>query len=236
VGTTTVALNVACALAKKGTVVAAELRSTPGTFALQLHQTPVETIAGLLALAPGEIGRKQIEAHLTSAPSGLKVLHGAQDYFERWEIEPAHVEAIVGGLSRMAEYAVLDLPEYSSPALEPALHMCDLVTLVVEPEPVSVNAGRELLQALKPKGLSTAIICAVVVNRAVLSAPLTSADIRSQLGCDVIGTVPPVADGCALAVKLGAPLVLSQPESMATAALNDIADRLAVDNVVALHA
>jgi len=62
VGTTTVALNVAAALAANDKrVIAAELRSTFGTCALQLGQTPAESLSGLLGVEPQSINERELK-------------------------------------------------------------------------------------------------------------------------------------------------------------------------------
>ena len=68
---------------------------------------------------------------------------------------------------------------------------------------------------------------AVVVTRIALSSPLTLPDIEARLGCPIAGIVAPAAELCAASYRLGAPLALSEPDSVVAANLTDLANRLA---------
>ncbi|HWY88659.1 MAG TPA: response regulator, partial [Gemmataceae bacterium] len=62
VGTTTVALNVAAALARRGkSVIAVELRPYPGTFSLLVKQAPLENLADVMKLGPAAINERQLK-------------------------------------------------------------------------------------------------------------------------------------------------------------------------------
>jgi septum formation inhibitor-activating ATPase MinD len=73
---------------------------------------------------------------------------------------------------------------------------------------------------------------AVLVTKDSLAAFLALSDIRTQLGCPIAGVIPPAADICAASYKLGVPLALSEPDSLAAASLIELANRLAVPVLV----
>ena len=236
VGTTTVALNVASALAKqKKTVVAVELRPYFGTFSIQMSQAPVENLRNLLELDPERINERELSMRLFNTPSGLRVLFGPQGVNDFKEIEPNQAEAVIQGLAGIADYVIIDLPCHASSASQVAVRHCNFVSLVLEPEPSCVVAGRVTLELLKSWGVGGELVGLVVVNRAALSLSVRLTEIRSQLGCEVVGVVPPAAEAFMAAQERGAPLVLCQPDHIAAVGLAEMASRLAADRVTAMR-
>ena len=76
---------------------------------------------------------------------------------------------------------------------------------------------------------------AVVVNRTLLAKAMKLPEIRSRLGCEIVGVVPPAAEACIAALERGVPLVLYQPSSTAATNLTEIANRLAAGEVMAMR-
>ncbi|MEA3459274.1 MAG: response regulator [Chloroflexota bacterium] len=236
VGTTTVALNVASALAQQEkAVVAVELMPCYGTFAQQLRWAPLENLGGLLELDAERIDERELGTRLFKSPSGLGVLFGPQKADEFKEIEPDQAEAIIKGLAGMADYTIIDLPRHPSSANRVAVQCCDFVTLVVAPKPSCVMSGRVTLEVLKSWGVSGGLVGAIVVNRAILARAMKVPEIRSRLGCEIVGLVPPAAEACMAAQERGVPLVLYQPNITAAVALTEIASRLAAGEVIAVR-
>ncbi len=233
VGTTTVALNVASALARQGkAAIAVELRAYYGTFAPQMNLAPAENLTNLLELDPERISERELSRRLVSSPFGFKVLVGPQKVEEFKDIEPDEAEAVIKGLARMADYTIIDLPCQPSSASQAAIRHCDYVTLVVEPEPTCLMSGRLAVQLLRAWGMAGPLVGAVVVTRAMVPLPMSLPEISSQLGCQIIGVVPPAAEACRRAQKFGVPLVSYEPDSTAARALTEIANRLIGDSVI----
>ena len=228
VGTTTVALNVAVALAQqKKTVIAVELRSHYGSFASQLGHTPTENLSRLLELDPQRINEKELSARLVNWSSGLRVLFGPQKVEEFMPIGDDQAEAVIKVLAGMANVTIIDLPGHPCDASRAAIQLCDRLALVVEPQPTSVASGKLTLELLESWGVGGGVVGLVVVNRTTLAVPLAA--IRSQLGCEIIGVMPPAVEACIAAQKQGVPLVLYQPDHLAAANLMEIANKLVAD-------
>lgn len=228
VGTTTVALNIAAALAQqKKSVIAVELRSCWGTFAPQLGHTPAENLSDLLELDLRRINEKELNTRLVNWSSGLRVLFGPQKVEEFIPINDDQAEAVIKVLAGMADVTILDLPGYPCDSSRAATQLCDRLALVVEPEAVSVASGKLTLELLEAWGVGGGVVGLVVVNRAMLAMPLTA--IQSQLGCEIIGVMPPAVEACVAAQKQGVPLVLYQPEHLAAVSLTEIANKLVAE-------
>jgi CheY-like chemotaxis protein/MinD-like ATPase involved in chromosome partitioning or flagellar assembly len=228
VGVTTVVLNVAAILARQGkSVIALELRSCFGAFSFQLRLTPTGTLRDLLEPDAGEIGVKALHQRLVSLPCGAKALFGAQAAEGFRELQPQQAEAIIRAASQMAEYVLVDLPSYPCYTGQAAVAGCNFTALVVEREPGSMAAGESMGALLRSWIADKNALGAVVVTKDSLAAFLALSDVQIGLGCPIAGVIPPAADLCAASYKLGTPLALSDPDSLAAASLVELANRLA---------
>jgi len=213
-GTTTVALNAAAAWAKQNrSTIAIELKPDYGTFSFQLKHTPAANLSSLCALGAERIDAAAAGGALCSFPLGLRVLFGPQKPEEFGEIDPRAAEAVIKTLSQMAERVVIDLPAVTSPMTQAVVRQCDLVAMVLERDPVSVNATRMFLQVLHSWGISQLVVGAIIVNRVMALTPLPISDITSQLGCTIFGVIPPAIELCVRANQAGSPVVFLEPES-----------------------
>ena len=236
VGTTTVALNVASVLARqKKSVVAVELRSDYGTFSLQLRKAPDENLGSLLELDPGRTDERELSKRLFSSPFGVRVLFGPQKAHEFKQIEPDQAEAMIEGLAGMADYTVIDLPCYASSANKAAIRRCDFVALVVAPEMTCVMSGKVTLELLRSWDVSGGLVGAIVVNRMIAARAMKLREIKSGLGCEIVGVVPPAAETCIAAQERGVPLVIYQPNSTAAVNLAEMTNRLVAGEVIAVR-
>lgn len=227
VGTTTVALNIAASLGQQGhDVIAAEMRGYFGTFAVQLDGTPSETIAGLLAMEPADITPGAIARYLVHTSFGTRMLFAPQEVGQMSDMTPEHAGAIANGLRTMAAYVVLELPSYPTRATAPVIAACNYVVMVVEPEPASLIAGSLKLELLREWGVGASNIGVVAVNRAASATSMSLKQVREQVGCEVIGMIPPMAEACRAAQSNGLPVVLYQPDIIASQNVSDMAGRL----------
>jgi DNA-binding response OmpR family regulator len=236
VGTTTVALNVASVLARQEkSVIAMEFRSDYGTFSPQLRKVPDENLGTLPELDPEQTNERELSKRLFSSPFGLRVLFGPQKVDEFKEIEPDQAEAVIEGLAGMADYIVIDLPCSASSASQAAVRCCDYVALVVAPELTCVMSGKVTLELLKSWGVSGGLVGVVVVNRAMVARAMKLREIRSRLGCEIVGVVPPAIEACIAAQERGVPLAIYQPNSTVAVNLTEMANRLVAGEVIAMR-
>ncbi len=227
VGTTTVALNVAAALASQRTAtIAVELRPSFGTCALQLGETPPTNLSGLLQLTPEHIDAPALRNCLVRSQSGVRVLFGPQKGDEFQEVEPERAKAILRGLAGMAAYTIVDLPCDLSAATRAAIRESDYVVVVAEHEQTCWSASKVVLAQLASWGVNKGQLGAVVVKRSPSGRPLKAAEISLELGCDVLGLFPPAEEACQNAQRSCAPIVLSQGGSVPAMPLKEIANKL----------
>jgi CheY-like chemotaxis protein/MinD-like ATPase involved in chromosome partitioning or flagellar assembly len=235
VGTTTVALNVASVLTRQGkSVIAVELRPDYGTFSLQLRKVPDENLGTLPELDPERSNERELSKRLFSYQFGLRILFGPQKADEFKEIEPDQAKAVIEGLADMADYIVIDLSCYASGAGQAAIRRCDFVALVVEPELTCVMSGKVALELLRSWGVSGGLVGAVVVNRTMVARAMKLHEIRSRLGCEIVGVVPPAAEACIAAQERGVPLAIYEPDSRVAVNLTEMTNRLVTGEVIAV--
>jgi len=227
VGTTTVALNIAALLAKSGkSVIAAEIRPDFGTFSTQLKTpSPDKNLHGLLVFEPAAISEPLVASHLSNTSFGVRVLFGPQKLEEFADLDPARVGAIVGRLVSMADYVVIDLPSMSSAAHETVIKNSGFVLLVMEPELTSVASAAVRLRQLEAWGASGSMLRIMIVNRQS-TMMLSLREIENRLERTVDGVMPPAVEPLGIAVQYGTPLVLYQPEHVATVNLIDFLNRV----------
>jgi pilus assembly protein CpaE len=229
VGNTTVALNVACTLARRSTVILVEMRPTFGTLMpyLQPHGL-TRNLSHLLKPDLCETGPTQAGACLWAYKNvpGLSVLFAPQTAAECAEIEPGQAKAIIESLARLANYVIVDLPASLSKANRAVIEHSGSMVLVVERDPVCVQSARLMARAIESWN-TVPRIGAVIVNRASVSCPMPLPEINTLLGCQVLGMIPPGPDLCLSAQKACAPLVAHHPESLVAGSLSTLAEALA---------
>ncbi len=239
VGTTTVVLNAAAVLAQQNkSVIALDLRSYGGSFALQTQLTPSRTLGHLLALDTEQITEAELKTCLVSMPSGAKAIFSPREADEYREMQPSHAEAIIRCATLMADYVIVDLPPQFSHDSQAAASGCDLITLVVEREPAAVVAGRSAIQLLQHSGIDRSSIVAAIVIKDALASFMSLEDLESRLGCKIAGTVPPAAGVYSAFTnssnKKGLPIVLLEPDSVVASSLTNLVNKLAEPTLIAV--
>lgn len=231
VGVTTVALNVASALASpERAVIAAELRPDLGAFIWHTRETNPKSLSALLELDAESIDEKAVSACLQRVRPGLRLLYGPQgDSLP--EIPRQKAASVVEGLSYQAAVTVLDLPSHLSTDSFESVRLCDFVIVVVEPEAVCLMAAKRKVERLEAAGVSRSHYGAVVVKRAAVTNPIPLLAVKVHLNCMIVGMIPPAPEECSTAAETGIPIVAGSPDSLVAASLVQLAERLAADPV-----
>ena len=233
-GTSTVAINVATAIAKRGhTAVAVETGPGWGAFSYLLNRQPEATIAGLSALPPENIDEQTLTPLLWKTSDRMQILFGAQRAEEFQELDPARAESLVKACAGIADYTIIDLPTYPCRAGAAIIPHCHHVVLVSGRDAASVVAGKRTLDLLSMWGARSGSVSAVLVSRLMAPGPVNvsastvnTAEIGGQLGCDVVVVVPNALDACLRAHRAGLPLVTAEPGNPASARLLQVAEWL----------
>jgi MinD-like ATPase involved in chromosome partitioning or flagellar assembly/DNA-binding NarL/FixJ family response regulator len=237
VGTTTLAVNVAVALAETGkSVILAELKPSFGGLASSLQRLPATSLANLLDVPADRIGECEVDEILCQGPGEIRVLFGSHAGATCRELDADRTKAVIKGLARLADFVILDLPGWPSAAVSVAARLSQYVGLVLEREPVAVHCAQAAVAQLTTWGVGGGLVGAIIVGRSNLAVSMGLAAIRSQLGCGILRMIPPAADACCKAHQDGRPLVLSQPNDDAAQAYVETARLVADDRGVRIAA
>lgn len=226
VGTTTLALNVGSVLARRNKAIVAELRPTLGTLAQYLRpQNRTRNVTTLLNMEPAVIAKMQAASCLWPyrAIPGLSLLFGPQTMEPCQELGQAHAKAILAMLAGLADFIVVDLPTSLSETNRALIQGSDLLSLVIERDPICMQAAKMILETIKLWN-DAPEIGAIIVNRTPLPSSASIAEIEMQLRIPIFGVIPSAPDVCSAAQNARTPLVAFDSESLVAAA---VADRLA---------
>ena len=230
VGTTTVALNAAAALAQRSEVILVEVRPTFGTLAhyFKAHAWTL-TIAHLLEMAPTSINPTAAETCLWSQESlpGLWLLFGPRTVEECREIGPEHVKALINALAKLADYVIVDIPTSLGETNRAVIEDSSQLALVVERDAICVQSAKLILLSIGAWDLPVQVTGAIIVNREALATPIPIPEIEAELGAPTLAVISPAPDLCNAAQNAATPVVTFDPESLVADSLTKLAERLA---------
>ena len=232
VGTTTVALNVAAALASHSRVILAELHAELGSlpFYFQPHRS-MRDIGDLLAAAAdrtGEFPLREFESSLWPVKSvpGLQILFSSRSPQNSFPLDPDHATGLLARASEIADYVIVDLSASLSEINRAVLENSACLALVVERDPISVQSAKLILNRVDSWKAGRLSIGAVIVNRAALVSPMPFAEIDAQLRIATLGVIPPASDLCAAAQHAHAPMVTLDADGLVSVALLGLAQEI----------
>jgi pilus assembly protein CpaE len=230
VGATTVALNVASALARNSTAILVEM--TPAFGTLLPHLRPhgqIRTTSYLVRTGAADIAPEEAGACLWPCGSvpGLSVLFGPQSAAECRELTPYDVTRLIRALVPLADYLVLDLPPWLSDSNRAAAEVSSRLILVAERDPVCVESAKLMARAMETWEGSPRPLEMILVNRNAPVCPMSLQEIETQLGFPALGMIPPEPDICLAAEMAHVPTIVFQPESLIAENLVALAKRCA---------
>ncbi len=226
VGTTTIAMNLAVALAlcRRPAVLVDADPDGPDVAALcRLRERA--TIADVVAAG------QTVADSLVDGPAGVRVLPGAPDYERLAGAWPAAHQRLVGQLRRLApptEIVVLDAGDRSGRFAEDLRRTADAVLLVSTPDTAAVIDAYAALKALLVACGGPPVGLVVNMARTTEAAEATHARLvracRRFLGCSLAmaGRVP-LDPAVPAAAKAGVPLAMAAPRSRAAIEIRRIA-------------
>jgi len=231
VGTTTLAVNVAAALAQRaegGKVVLADLQAGMAASSVQLDLGHQGAIVRLLDRPVEEVDARLVEAQLDEHRSGVRVLSGQiEPRGVAMSIPPAHAEVIVQRLGAVADYLLLDLGVGLDEVNRCVLPSCAQVVVAIEPDRVAVSLAQALLSEMTLSlNLPAHRISIVLINKASSATTFTKDGIEDLLQRDIVAVVPPAPELAFQAAENGNPMVIVQPQSLVAQQMRAIADHL----------
>jgi DNA-binding response OmpR family regulator len=230
VGTSTVAANVAVAMAQmERSVILVDL-CPDGGVSQALGLARERTLAEFIEASKAAINRESLGTLLTTHHSGVRVLYGSQDQSSYDRIGPSDVEAALRELGAMAQYVVIDLPVDPSDITGAALRSCDFVTVVVGSAFYPEGGGVLTPGWLAARGYNAGKCGLLLVDKGQLLGPQRPACPKQKtikvLTIDVLGVVPFDVNACGGEGDQRDVTVLTSPQSMMAVSLAEVTQRL----------
>ena len=228
VGKTTVAVNLALALAKRASVKVAIVDADIqfGDVSLLLNMMPRSSLADL-ASDSEQMDEKTLLAYLTPCPHSQAVQVLAAP------LRPEQAEMVTGKvvgkslhlLRHLFDYIIVDTADVFSEVTIASLDLSDLVVLLAAPDLPSVKNTKMALEILQSLGYPDEKI-RLVVNSPHSEGGIIAREIEEALKREVVVALP--ADGKTVvnSINKGKPFILSDPDSAIAKKLQYLADKL----------
>jgi pilus assembly protein CpaE len=206
VGTTTLAVNTATALARaSGDVLLIDMHIGHGDAAVLLGVEPRFSVLDALENAH-RVDESFFKGLVEKSKAGVDLL-GASDRILLGPIEPRRFHTVLDFATRKYRYTVLDVPR-SDAAMLDVLDAASTLVLVTNQEVPALRTASRLGQALRTRYGATRV--KTVVNRFDRKAEISHADIERVTGDTVKHCLPSDYRVAVDAMNAGRPVVLDQ--------------------------
>jgi len=224
VGKTTIAFNVAVAIAQTGLRTAlvdgslqfGDLRRLlkVGPDAPSIYDLPTD------AVRASDLGSVMVQD-----PSGIDVLFAPPRVEMAELISTADLEKILGMLRRTYSAVVVDLPSSLNEMTLAVLDAADVIIQVVTPESSSLDSARTATDAFTEIGYPPSKI-ELLLNRADSTGGVSRGQLRQAFGRDPDHDVASDWQLVTQSNREGVPFVLARPEAQVSADLRAVAERV----------
>jgi pilus assembly protein CpaE len=229
VGTTTLAVNAAVALAERDpppaqeeqpqdnhVVVLAEMRSGMATAAFQLGLPEHDGLGQVLEKPIGQVDAAFIQAQLDEHQSGLLVLGSRTEPLGAVEpVSPDHAELIVRHLGAMASYLFIDLGVGLGEVNQRVLPRCRHVVIALEPDNVALALADKLLSQMNHTlNIPRHKISLIMIKRNRSATSFTKETIEEELKHNLVGMIPPAPELAFQSASQQAPMVKMHLDSL----------------------
>ncbi len=228
VGTTTVAMNVAVALAEGPAhgknVVLAEFRDSSSSLGLQLGLPTHQGLASLLE-RKGSLSPEALSAQLERHLSGVWVMGGVSaPLAAHAPIDLKTGETMTYALGQFADYLLLDMGMGLSDLNQMLLRLLRYLFVVTEPQMVAMQMTQTLLATLTALEFGRHKVGIVLVHKAPSATTMTKAVVEDKLQREVVGILSPAPELAFQAAERGVPMVLAQPGSLVAQQVRQLAE------------
>jgi pilus assembly protein CpaE len=222
-GSTTVACNVAAALAPMGKTVLIDMDLIRGGVASYFDIRCRYTIADIMDAAE-KLDKQLLDNALTiHKKSGVAILSRPDLPEDTQRVNQSGLVRLLNMLSRVFDYVVVDSLMSISPMYSSLLQGADSNLLVMQLNVPSAKNAERFVGALRRMGIDSAKIC-TVVNRFVKKGnDIEPAEIERSLGIKVGWTIPNDFKNAMQAINFGEPVVLRAPRSEISTSLVQLA-------------
>ena len=212
-GSTTIACNVAASLAKNAKTVLIDLDLIRGAVGNAFDIRPRYSIADLMDPTTELDAALLDNALAVHRSSGLAVLARPELCEDAQRITKQGVQRLLGVVSRLFDYVVIDSLMSTDAIYQPALQNADMNILVMQLNVPSARNTERFLGTMRRMGLDPEKI-KVVVNRTTRKGyDIDVEEVEKALGTKVAWSVPNDFKNAITAINYGEPVVLRSPRA-----------------------
>lgn len=223
-GTTTIAVNLAVALAQRrpGSVAIVDLDTQFGQVVTHLNVSARRSLSDLAADGPALDEPEPLRAYATMVEPGLAVYPAPSSPALAELITPDVVGRLLRTARTIFDAVVVDAGSHLDEMTLGALEQADVTIITVRPEIASLRAAAALSDYLREIGaLGPGTI--YVVNHVALREMVKLRQMETVLGARVAAEIPPDPPIFMRAINVGVPVVVAAPRSVAAQRLDRLA-------------
>jgi pilus assembly protein CpaE len=226
VGSTTMACNVATALAKTAKTVIIDMDLMRGAVASSFDIRPRYTIADLME-SENKLDKQLLDNALMVHPgSGLSVLARPELPEDTQRVNQPGLHRLLGVLSRVFDYVVIDSMMSISPLYHTILTASDVNVIVMQLNVPSAKNAERYVGSLRRMGMESNKI-SLLANRYVKKGwDIEPDEVERALGLSISWMVPNDFKNAIAAINFGEPVVLRAPKSEMSQSLMNLAAAL----------
>lgn len=227
VGTTTVAVNLACALAAnhgEARVAVADLALPGGDVGVLLNARPAYDMTALSAKID-RMDADLLNSVMTPASDGVWILAAPERVDAADAIDAGAVSAIVNQLRGSFRFSVIDCEHQLNDRTLAALDAAERILLLTELKVPSLRAAQRTLGIFRRLGYPNEKLC-VVVNRLQSGDVVSAAEASQVLKADIFFKLPNEYQAVSESATAGRPIVESHPDSKLAWAFLQLAHKL----------
>ncbi len=225
-GSTTVACNVAAALARAGRTVLLDMDLIRGSVASSFDLRPRYTITDLMD-ANVKLDKQLLDNALSIDPtSGLAILARPEVPEDTLRVNQPAFARLLGILGRMFDYVVIDSLMSISPLYATAIDAADENIFVMQLNVPSAKNTERFIGALRRMGVDGNKM-RVVVNRFVKKGwDIAPDEVERSLGLKISWLIPNDFKNAIAAINFGQPVVLRTPRADMSESLRGLAETI----------
>ena len=232
VGTSTVAANVAVALARDVAqdreIALMALHSDSASLALQLGLRPERGVETLAPKSADDLNVSTIQAHMTRHESGVMVLSGLLNPARSLpSLDGEQADAIVRNLGAEVDYELVDMGTGLGAVNQALLPQLNYLVVVVEPQRVALLQAQSLLARLDDVGMSAQRMGLALVNKTPMAVSLNKEAVAIFLQREVVCVAFAAPELVYHAAEQGVPIMMLRPEALVCNQLRELAGFLA---------
>jgi pilus assembly protein CpaE len=221
-----VACNIAASLAKQAKTCLVDMDLVRGGVGSYFDARPRYTIADVMESAD-KVDKQLLDNALTIHPaSGLALLARPDLPEDTLRVTQPAMSRLLGVLSRVFDYVVVDSLMSISPLYSTVLAACDINLLVMQLNVPSAKNAERFVGALRRMGVEASKI-RLVVNRFIKKgADIEPEEVERALGLKIAWTIPNDFKNAIGAINFGEPVVLRAPKAEISTSLSALASSL----------